>query len=94
MTGSEEGFSERDLLRGDLLETGTGSFGGGPVSYGQVSAARKRFQIEAGRFTAILVGKDGTVKHRAHTPVTPENLYALIDAMPMRRREMRERGGT
>jgi len=94
LTGSEEGFSERDLLRGDLLETGTGSFGGEPAPSGQVSAVRKRFQIEAGHFTAILVGKDGTVKHRTNTPVTPENLYALIDAMPMRRREMRERGGT
>ncbi|MBA4116326.1 MAG: DUF4174 domain-containing protein [Rubrobacter sp.] len=43
LTGSEEGFSERDLLRGDLLETGTGSFGGEPAPSRQVLAARKRF---------------------------------------------------
>ena len=41
----------------------------------------------------MLVGKDGTVKHRSGEPVEPDELYALIDEMPMRRREMRERGG-
>ena len=47
-----------------------------------------------GRFAAVLVGKDGTVKHRSGEPVEPEYLYALIDQMFMRRREMRERGGS
>jgi hypothetical protein len=52
-----------------------------------------RYGVEPGRFAAVLVGKDGTVKHHFNEPVGPEDLYALIDQMPMRRREMRERGG-
>ena len=55
--------------------------------------AWERYGVEPGRFAAVLVGKDGTVKHRSDKPVEPDGLYALIDEMPMRRREMRERGG-
>ena len=45
----------------------------------------------AGEFAAILVGKDGTEKFRSDEPVRPETLFGLIDAMPMRRREVRDR---
>ena len=90
LEGGGGGFAERDLLRADLLEDGTGSFDGAQVSAWEVAAARERFG--SGRFTALLVGKDGTVKHRFDEPVGPEEIFALIDAMPMRRREMREQG--
>ena len=43
-------------------------------------------------FRATLIGKDGGVKARWAQPVSLSDLYAVIDAMPMRRREMRERG--
>ena len=93
LEGSVEGFAERELLRGDIFEDGTGNFGGAPVSSGEASAARERFGVEPGIFAALLVGKDGTVKHRSAEPVEPGEVFALVDAMPMRRREMRERGG-
>ena len=93
LKGARGGFAERDLLRGDLFEGETGTFDGGPVSAEHAAWAWKRYGVEPGRFAAVLVGKDGTVKHRSDEPVEPENLYALIDEMPMRRREMRERGG-
>lgn len=93
LEGSERGFSERELLRGDVLEDGTGSFGGRPVSSGEASAVRERFGVEPGAFAALLVGKDGTIKHSSARPVGPGEIFALVDAMPMRRREMRERGG-
>ncbi|MEM8878452.1 MAG: DUF4174 domain-containing protein [Pseudomonadota bacterium] len=44
-------------------------------------------------FRATLIGKDGGVKARWDEPVSLNELYAVIDVMPMRRREMRERGG-
>lgn len=53
---------------------------------------RERFGVAAGDFVAILVGLDGTEKARWSEPVDPAELFALIDAMPMRQREMRERG--
>ena len=92
LEGSEDGLQERDMLRGDLFEDGTGSFDGEAVSAGDAAAVRERFRVEPGRFVALLVGKDGTVKHRFDEPVGPGEIYALVDAMPMRRREMRERG--
>ena len=92
LEGSEDGLQERDMLRGDLFEDGTGSFDGEAVSAGDAAAVRERFGVEPGRFVALLVGKDGTVKHRFDEPVGPGEIFALVDAMPMRRREMRERG--
>lgn len=91
LSGSEGGFAERDLLRGDLFEDGTGSFGGTTISTRAATEARERFGVEPGTFAALLVGKDGTVKHRSAEPVAPGVIFALIDAMPMRRREMRGR---
>lgn len=41
-------------------------------------------------FAVLLVGKDGGVKLREDHPVTPDRLFALIDRMPMRQREMTE----
>lgn len=42
-------------------------------------------------FEAVLVGKDGSEKLRADTSLTSERLFETIDAMPMRRQEMRQR---
>jgi hypothetical protein len=50
------------------------------------SALRTRFTPQG--FTVILVGLDGGEKFRATEVVDPETLDALIDRMPMRRREI------
>ncbi|MEQ8965577.1 MAG: DUF4174 domain-containing protein [Azospirillaceae bacterium] len=56
------------------------------------SAADLRAAIDApaDAFRVVLIGKDGGVKLRADAPLALDRLYATIDAMPMRRREMRE----
>lgn len=51
---------------------------------------RQRFGIADADFAVILVGKDGGSKARSDKPVAPEEIYQLIDAMPMRQREMRD----
>jgi hypothetical protein len=56
----------------------------------------EKFQIpqENGRiaipFKLILIGKDGTAKFSSEEQVTPEKIYEIIDAMPMRKREMKK----
>ncbi|TCP89284.1 uncharacterized protein DUF4174 [Rhizobium sp. PP-CC-2G-626] len=61
--------------------------------YGKAAAVtaqelRNDAGIEEGRrFTAILVGKDGGIKLRADKPVAPDQLFGLIDSMPMRANE-------
>lgn len=52
---------------------------------------RRSFSVPANAFRAILVGKDGGVKLSSPTPLTSSSLRSLIDAMPMRRDEMRRR---
>lgn len=38
-------------------------------------------------FIGWLIGKDGTVKHRFLQPVPPDELFKLVDDMPMRKQE-------
>lgn len=50
---------------------------------------RTYFGVAADQFALRLVGKDTGVKLSADAPVAPSTLFGLVDAMPMRRREMR-----
>lgn len=49
---------------------------------------RQRFGIQDDEFTIILVGKDGTEKHRIGEVSDAQVFYDLIDAMPLRRQEL------
>lgn len=55
-------------------------------------AMRDRYGVAADDFAVLLIGKDTGVKLRSDDPVSMNDIYALIDSMPMRRREMREGG--
>jgi len=52
---------------------------------------RRRWRVPASASVA-LIGKDGTLKATRKDRFTAKDLFGLIDAMPMRRSEMR-RGG-
>jgi hypothetical protein len=52
----------------------------------------RRFGVDAGEFRVILVGKDGTVKLDRNAVVSDDELFQLIDSMPMRRYEMSQDG--
>lgn len=41
------------------------------------------------RFAVVLIGKDGGEKYRSCTPISSRNIFDRIDAMPMRRSEIR-----
>ncbi|MGB3778219.1 MAG: DUF4174 domain-containing protein [Tunicatimonas sp.] len=51
---------------------------------------RERYRVDENAFVFILIGKDGSEKMRSDAVVSRDELYALIDAMPMRREEMRK----
>lgn len=42
-------------------------------------------------FTLVLIGKDGTEKLRSETKVDLDTVFELIDSMPMRKSEMKEK---
>ena len=51
----------------------------------------KHWKVDASKhFTFILIGKDGGEKLRTDSVVSTEQLFATIDAMPMRKSEMKE----
>ena len=61
------------------------------VCAGDYPALRQRLNVPAGRFTAVLVGKDGGEKWRTEHPFAAAEVMSLIDAMPMGKREAEER---
>lgn len=77
-TGEAKGNRERDLL---IVEALDGTDLGRTL--------RRRFEVPAGEFRAILVGKDGGAKLRSALPIPSDTLFAEIDAMPMRQDETR-----
>jgi hypothetical protein len=88
--GLEEALCERDLAVVEAVGSAVATTGG-PECTSDAQALRTRYGIAADRFCILLIGKDGGVKLRSDEPVPAESLFALIDAMPMRRQEMRER---
>ncbi len=51
---------------------------------------RVEVRLGARAFRLQLIGRDGGVKLEASRPVAPREIWALIDAMPMRQAERRE----
>lgn len=55
------------------------------------AAQYKQWKVDTAQaFTFILVGRDGGEKHRSAGPVTTQKLFGLIDAMPMRKSEVKK----
>ncbi|WP_230392186.1 DUF4174 domain-containing protein [Pontibacter sp. FD36] len=50
----------------------------------------KKFEVEADGYTLLLLGKDGLEKYRNRKAVPLEEVFKIIDQMPMRRQEMRK----
>lgn len=86
--GPEAELEDRDLLIGKFFEDAAGELGEAPVSLEETAGLREAFDVPEGGFALVLVGKDGGEKFRAHEPVRAREVFDLIDAMPMRRREM------
>ena len=63
----------------------------GPPPSSNATSLRARYNVADGEFRAVLVGKDGGEKLSSSKPLAAEKLFATIDAMPMRRDEMRRR---
>ena len=51
----------------------------------------KRFFEKEESFKIVLIGLDGGIKLKQNTILTPEKLFAIIDGMPMRKRELKNK---
>jgi hypothetical protein len=84
---------ERDLLVFHVFENGVNRLGHSPIDGQSAALLRDRFSVNPGQFLVVLIGKDGGEKLRRGGEVDITEIFSLIDSMPMRRREMRERRG-
>jgi hypothetical protein len=88
-----DGVSDRDLVLVEVFELGESRAHGARLGAQDASTLRDRFAPPPGRTTFVLVGKDGGEKMRRRSVELPE-IFAAIDAMPMRRAEIaRQRAG-
>jgi hypothetical protein len=81
------GLAERDMMVIELVGQDKVYINGAQQKRQQSLALRKKFEVPAESFAAILVGKDGTEKSRYPEAVRMEEVFGLIDQMPMRRQE-------
>jgi Domain of unknown function (DUF4174) len=51
-----------------------------------------KYSINSDQFTILLIGKDNMEKHRTNTILPTDQLFGIIDAMPMRKAEMKSSG--
>lgn len=89
-----EDILDRDLVVFHLLEDGASRVDGRRLSDAEARQLRDRFEIAPGRFTAVLIGKDGGVKLVRRDSIDLQAVFDRIDAMPMRQREMREKSSS
>jgi hypothetical protein len=82
---------DRDLLIAYVLEKGEGRLGMERLSSGQGFSLRKNLSVPPGQFMSILIGKDGGEKFRQDRIVELKEIFRVIDAMPMRQQEMKEK---
>jgi len=87
---------ERDLivLRTTGIEETRSAIGYTSIQRGTSRELRDKFKPVGSGMTVILVGKDGTEKGRWQRVVQPREFFELIDAMPMRKREIEEQSAT
>ncbi len=88
LRNEKAGLDERDLRVFILGGSAAGEF---PVEEGLAKEFRQRLSPPEDRPTVYLIGKDGkTSLSWRIEEFTFRKLYASIDAMPMRQREMKE----
>lgn len=85
-------WEERDLVFYTILPDQIMNSDLQIVHNNKAEKLREQYDIESGQVTFVLLGKDGGVKLKeVNKHIENQQLFALIDGMPMRRREMRER---
>lgn len=91
LSAQEAEVSDRDLVVFEILESEPSSINGAVVASDTAHALRDKYTVSRGEFRVILVGKDGGLKLKRNEPTNLKKIFSLIDSMPMRQEEMRQR---
>lgn len=82
---------DRDMIVCRIIEKGPSQLDEQTLAPEEAKKLRRHFGVKPGRFTVILVGKDGGVKMVREERTDLQEIFDLIDSMPMGQQEMRER---
>lgn len=91
LAAREAEVSDRDLLVFEIIENGPSRMNTANINSETANELRERFNVMRGEFKVILIGKDGGVKLKREDNTNLEDIFSLIDSMPMRQEEMRQK---
>lgn len=91
LAARESEVAERDLVVFEILESNASTINSEYIDSETAGWLRENFNIRHAEFTVILVGKDGGIKLNRADQIQLDDIFALIDAMPMRQQEMRQK---
>lgn len=78
----------RDMVIGLVVAEGTSTLDGHALSTDESQRLANQYAIGEDAFSVLLIGKDGGQKLRVNQVPDLQAVYAVIDGMPMRSREM------
>lgn len=88
----ENALNDRDLITINLSKKSTKLTNGVELSEKERAALRSKFKLTNSKKSQfILIGKDGGEKTRQSNTLNLQELFALIDTMPMRKAEIRNK---
>ena len=79
---------DRDMVVGVVVGEGTSTLDGQVIDSEQAQQLTGRYGVGDTDFTVVLIGKDGGGKWRVNDVPSLQTVFAVIDGMPMRSREM------
>ena len=82
---------DRDLIVFEVPAQGPARMNNSPLDRKEADSIRTHFAIPGNTFSLILVGKDGGIKLKCSDQVVLREILGLIDSMPMRQNEMRQK---
>ena len=82
---------DRDLVVFSVLLRDSSQMNTTAIDRQESDSIRDRFTIPPNEFSLILIGKDGGIKLKRNDRVDLAEVFELIDSMPMRRNEMRQK---
>jgi len=82
---------DRDLIVFEVPARGPARMNNSPLDRKEADSIRTHFAIPGNTFSLILVGKDGGIKLKRSDQVDLREILGLIDSMPMRQNEMRQK---
>jgi hypothetical protein len=91
LTKARAGIQERDIIIFKVLSNEGVTPENQLLTENICQKLREEFGVKEQNFCIVLIGKDGGEKYRTATSLSTDALFAIIDAMPMRKTEIRQK---